>query len=155
MYDGRSKRMSGKNEIQVFTDGACSGNPGPGGWAAIIEENGERREISGGEERTTNNRMELLAVIRALESLGARSRVHVVTDSQYVALGMTRWIHGWQRKGWKTTSGSAVKNRDLWQELLELTRKHDVTWEWIRGHDGHPENERADALAREAIEPLG
>ena len=147
--------MSGKREVRIVTDGACSGNPGPGGWAAIIDENGERREISGGEERTTNNRMELVAVIRALDSLTEPSRVHVVTDSQYVALGMTRWIQGWQRKGWKTKSGGAVKNRDLWQELLEQSRRHDLTWEWIRGHDGHPDNERADALAREAIESLG
>ena len=147
--------MTGKRGVRIFTDGACSGNPGPGGWAAIIEENGERREISGAERRTTNNRMELLAIIRALGSLTEPSRVHVVTDSQYVALGMTRWIHNWQRKGWKTAGGDPVKNRDLWQELLERTRSHDLTWEWIRGHDGHPENERADALARAAIETLG
>jgi ribonuclease HI len=146
--------MSGKREVKIFTDGACSGNPGPGGWAAIIEESGERREISGAEDRTTNNRMELVAIIRALASLTEASRVHVVTDSQYVALGMTRWVHNWQRKGWKTASGSAVKNRDLWQELLEQSRRHDLTWEWIRGHDGHPENERADALARAAIGSL-
>ena len=147
--------MSDQREVKVFTDGACSGNPGPGGWAAIIDENGKRREMSGAEDHTTNNRMELIAVIRALGSLTEPSRVHVVTDSQYVALGMTRWIHAWQRKGWKTASGAAVKNRDLWQELLEQSRKHRLTWEWIRGHEGHPENERADALAREAIETLG
>ncbi|HEX9723956.1 MAG TPA: ribonuclease HI [Vicinamibacteria bacterium] len=147
--------MAGKREVRIFTDGACSGNPGPGGWAAIIEENGDRREISGAERRTTNNRMELLAIIRALGSLTEPSRVHVVTDSQYVALGMTRWIHNWQRKGWKTAGGDPVKNRDLWQELLDRSRGHDLTWEWIRGHDGHPENERADALARAAIETLG
>ncbi|MGH9461207.1 MAG: ribonuclease HI [Vicinamibacteria bacterium] len=147
--------MTGKREVRIFTDGACSGNPGPGGWAAIIEENGRRREISGAERRTTNNRMELLAIIRALGSLSEPSRVHVVTDSQYVALGMTRWIHNWQRKGWKTAGGDPVKNRDLWQELLERSRSHNLTWEWIRGHDGHPENERADALARAAIETLG
>ena len=147
--------MPGKREVKVFTDGACSGNPGPGGWGAIIDEDGRRREMSGAEHHTTNNRMELTAVIRALGSLSEPSRVHVVTDSQYVALGMTRWIHGWQRKDWKTASGGAVKNRDLWQELLELSRKHELTWEWIRGHEGHPENERADALAREAIWSLG
>ena len=147
--------MSRKREVRIVTDGACSGNPGPGGWAAIIDENDERRETSGGEERTTNNRMEMMAVIRALDSLSEPSRVHVVTDSQYVALGMTRWIHGWQRKGWKTKSGGAVKNRDLWQELLAHSQGHELSWEWIRGHDGHPENERADALAREAIETLG
>ena len=147
--------MAGKKEVRIFTDGACSGNPGPGGWAAIIEESGRRREISGAEDHTTNNRMELLAIIRALASLSEPSRVHVVTDSQYVALGMTRWIHNWQRKGWKTASGGAVKNRDLWQELLERSRNHELTWEWIRGHDGHPENERADTLARAAIGTLG
>jgi ribonuclease HI len=147
--------MTAKRDVRIFTDGACSGNPGPGGWAAIIEENGERREMSGAEPRTTNNRMELLAIIRALGSLTEPSRVHVVTDSQYVALGMTRWIHNWQRKGWKTAGGDPVKNRDLWQELLERSRSHVLTWEWIRGHDGHPENERADALARAAIDTLG
>jgi ribonuclease HI len=147
--------MSPKRDVTIFSDGACSGNPGPGGWAAIIEEEGRRRELSGAEDRTTNNRMELTAVIRALDSLSEPSRVRVVTDSQYVALGMTQWIHSWQRKGWKTASGAPVKNRDLWQSLLELSRKHEVSWEWIRGHDGHPENERADSLARGAIESLG
>ena len=151
----RQASMSRKPHVRIFTDGACSGNPGPGGWAAIIDVNGERRELSGAEERTTNNRMELIAVIRALESLTEPSRVHVVTDSQYVALGMTRWIHSWQRKGWKTASGAPVKNRDLWQALLDHSQRHEVTWEWVRGHEGHPENERVDALAREAIESLG
>ena len=144
--------MSGKREVRIVTDGACSGNPGPGGWAAIIDENDERREISGAEGRTTNNRMEMMAVIRALDSLTESSRVHVVTDSQYVALGMTRWIQGWQRKGWKTKSGGAVKNRDLWQELLAHSQGHELSWEWIRGHDGHPENEECDRLAVEAYQ---
>jgi ribonuclease HI len=141
-------------EVTVFSDGACQGNPGPGGWAAIVDERGERRELSGAEHRTTNNRMELIAVIRALDSLAEPSRVRIVTDSQYVALGMTRWIHSWQRKGWKTASGSPVKNRDLWQKLLEHSQRHRLTWEWIRGHMGHPENERVDALAKEAIREL-
>jgi len=141
-------------EVTVFTDGACQGNPGPGGWAAIVDENGARGELHGAEVRTTNNRMELMAVIRALESLSQPSQVRVVTDSQYVALGMTRWIHSWRRKGWKTASGSPVKNRDLWQMLWDCAEKHRLTWEWVRGHDGHPENERVDALAKEAINEL-
>ena len=141
-------------EITVFTDGACQGNPGPGGWAAIVDENGERRELHGAEAKTTNNRMELMAVIRALESLLQPSQVRVVTDSQYVVLGMTRWIHSWRRKGWKTASGSPVKNQDLWQMLWDRAEKHRLTWEWVRGHDGHPENERVDALAKEAINEL-
>ena len=139
------------NEVVIYTDGSCSGNPGPGGYAAIVDANGERRELTGGERHTTNNRMELLAVIRGLASLDEPSSVRVVTDSQYVTKGMKSWIHGWRRKGWKTTSGAPVKNRDLWEELDRLASPHRVSWEWVRGHDGHPENERADALAREAI----
>ncbi len=139
------------NEVVIYTDGSCGGNPGPGGYAAIVDEDGERREITGGERHTTNNRMELIAVIRGLASLDEPSIVRVVTDSQYVAKGMKSWIHGWRRKGWKTASGAPVKNRDLWEELDRLAGPHRVSWEWVRGHDGHPENERADALAREAI----
>ena len=139
------------NEVVIYTDGSCSGNPGPGGYAAIVDANGERRELTGGERHTTNNRMELLAVIRGLASLDEPSIVRVVTDSQYVANGMQSWIHGWRLKGWKTASGAPVKNRDLWEELDRLASSHRVSWEWVRGHDGHPENERADALAREAI----
>ena len=139
------------NEVVIYTDGSCAGNPGPGGYAAIVDEDGERREITGGERHTTNNRMELMAVIRGLASLDEPSIVRVVTDSQYVAKGMKSWIHGWRRKGWKTASGAPVKNRDLWEELDRLASPHRMSWEWVRGHDGHPENERADALAREAI----
>ena len=139
------------NEVVIYTDGSCSGNPGPGGWAAIVDEAGERREITGGEPQTTNNRMELMAVIKALASLDEPSTVRVVTDSQYVAKGMKSWIHGWRRKGWKTASGAPVKNRDLWEELDRLASPHRMSWEWVKGHDGHPENERADTLAREAI----
>jgi len=139
------------NEVVIYTDGSCSGNPGPGGYAAIVDAKGDRRELTGGERHTTNNRMELLAVIRGLASLDEPSIVRVVTDSQYVTKGMKSWIHGWRRKGWKTTSGAPVKNRDLWEELDRLASKHQMSWEWVRGHDGHPENERADALAREAI----
>jgi ribonuclease HI len=138
-------------EVTIYTDGACEGNPGPGGYAAIVDRKGRRREFAGSERQTTNNRMELTAVIAGLRSLEEPSSVKVVTDSQYVANGMTSWIHNWRRKGWKTASGTPVKNRDLWEELDELARKHRVRWEWIRGHNGHPENERADTLAREAI----
>lgn len=142
------------DEIQVWTDGACEGNPGPGGYAAIIDRNGKRTEVTGSERQTTNNRMELLAVIAALRTLEAPSSVRVVTDSQYVAKGMTSWIQGWRRKGWKTAAGAPVKNRDLWEELDRLAQHHRVRFEWIRGHNGHPENERADTLAREAIRDL-
>jgi ribonuclease HI len=138
-------------EVVIYTDGACEGNPGPGGYAAIVDRAGKRTEITGNAERTTNNRMELLAVIAGLRTLEEPASVRVVTDSQYVANGMRSWIHSWRRKGWKTASGAPVKNRDLWEELHQLSAKHQLRWEWIRGHNGHPENERADALAREAI----
>jgi ribonuclease HI len=141
-------------KVIIYSDGSCEGNPGPGGYAAIIEKDGSRREISGAEPNTTNNRMEMEAVIQALESLAESSQVHVVTDSQYVVLGMTRWIHAWQRKGWKTASGGSVKNRDLWEKLREQARRHQVSWEWIRGHSGHEENERVDTLAKGAIADL-
>lgn len=140
--------------VTLFTDGACSGNPGPGGWAAIVDDNGSRREVTGAEPATTNNRMELMAVIGGLESLEAGTDVRVVTDSQYVVKGITEWIHGWIRKRWKGASGKTVKNRDLWERLYSLTQIHRVEWEWVKGHDGHPENELADALAREAISGL-
>jgi ribonuclease HI len=143
--------MSESNRVTIYSDGACEGNPGPGGYAAIIDENGKRREIQGGDPKTTNNRMELLAVITALRSIERPSVVTVVTDSQYVANGMKSWIHNWRRKGWRTASGAPVKNKDLWEELHALSQQHRVTWEWIRGHAGHPENERADFLARDAI----
>ena len=154
-----SAASSSYNEAQmrrvtIHADGACEGNPGPGGYAAIIEEDGLVREIAGAEPRTTNNRMELTAVIRALGSLTGPARVHVATDSQYVVLGITQWIQAWKRKGWKTASGAPVKNRDLWEKLLDLVGRHRVSWEWIRGHAGHPGNEHADALARRAIAEL-
>jgi ribonuclease HI len=139
-------------KIEIYSDGACEGNPGPGGYAAIIDEDdAPRREVVGAERDTTNNRMELMAVIRALESLSERSQVRVSSDSQYVVRGMTEWIHSWKRKGWKTASKQSVKNRDLWERLDVLTRHHEVSWEWVRGHSGHPENEEVDALAKEAI----
>jgi len=137
--------------VTIYTDGSCEGNPGPGGFAAIIEEEGETRDVTGGDPHTTNNRMELKAVIAGLAALEETSQVRIVTDSQYVAKGMTSWIHGWRRKGWKTASGSPVKNRELWEELDALAKRHRVQWEWVRGHDGHPGNERADTLAKEAV----
>lgn len=140
--------------VNLYTDGACEGNPGPGGYAAILEAEGKSREVTGAERQTTNNRMELRAVIEGLRAVREPSVVRVVTDSQYVAKGMQSWIHGWRRKGWKTASGAPVKNRDLWEELDREARRHEVRWEWIRGHAGHPQNEKADALARAAIREL-
>jgi len=140
-----------KDVIDAFTDGACSGNPGPGGWGAILRWRGHEKEISGGEPETTNNRMELMAAIAALETLKRPSRVRVHTDSTYVKDGITKWLASWKRRGWKTADKKPVKNVELWQRLEAAAGRHDVSWHWVRGHAGHPENERADALAREAI----
>ncbi|MCP2671021.1 ribonuclease HI [Maricaulaceae bacterium EIL42A08] len=140
--------------VTIHTDGACSGNPGPGGWGAILEYNGHEKELSGSEAETTNNRMELMAAIAALEALTRASEVRLVTDSVYVRDGVTKWIHGWKRNGWKTANKKPVKNEDLWKRLDAIASKHRVTWEWVKGHAGHPENERADQLAREAIGTL-
>ena len=137
--------------VTIHTDGACSGNPGPGGWGALLEWNGHEKEISGAEPETTNNRMELMAAIQALETLKRASKVRLVTDSVYVRDGVTKWIHNWKRNGWKTSAKKPVKNADLWQRLDEAAKRHDIKWEWIKGHAGHAENERTDALAREAI----
>ena len=134
-------------DIAIYTDGACSGNPGPGGWGAILESGRHRKEISGGEAESTNNRMELMAAIAALEALKRPSRVALHTDSQYVKNGITAWIHGWKRNGWKTADKKPVKNAELWQALLEATAPHRIDWHWVKGHAGHPENERADQLA--------
>ena len=146
-------------ELFAYTDGACSGNPGPGGWGALlIAREGERvvkeRELKGGEPETTNNRMELLAAITALETLDRATRITIVTDSSYVKDGITKWIHGWKAKGWKTAAKKPVKNEELWRRLDEATQRHDVTWEWVKGHAGHPENERADELARAGMAPF-
>jgi len=143
----------------AYTDGACSGNPGPGGWGALLiardgEEVVKERPLSGGEANTTNNRMELLAAINALEALERPSSITVVTDSTYVKNGVTSWIHGWKRNGWKTAAKKPVKNDDLWKRLDEAQGRHDVTWEWVKGHAGHPENERADELARAGMAPF-
>lgn len=133
--------------VDIYTDGACSGNPGPGGWGAILRYNGVEKELSGGEALTTNNRMEMLAAIRALEALKKPCKVRIHTDSQYLQKGVTEWMAGWKKKGWP----AKIKNQDLWKELDALLGGHTVTFHWVRGHDGHPENERADALARAAV----
>jgi ribonuclease HI len=138
--------------VEAYADGACKGNPGPGGWGVLLREGGAERELHGGEPATTNNRMELTAVIRALEALAPQRRVRLYTDSQYVQKGMSEWIHDWKRRGWRTADGKPVKNQDLWMRLDELARGHQVEWHWVRGHAGHPENERADALANKGIE---
>jgi ribonuclease HI len=137
--------------VEIFTDGACRGNPGPGGWGVVFRYGETEKEIFGGEAATTNNRMELTAVIRALEALKQPSRVKLYTDSQYVQKGIQEWIHSWKRNGWKTADKKPVKNKELWVELDELRRSHDIEWHWVKGHAGHPENERADALANRGI----
>ena len=137
--------------IDIFTDGACSGNPGPGGWAAILRVARHEREIFGGEERTTNNRMELMAVIRALEALKRPSTIRLHTDSRYVMDGAAKWLKNWKANGWKTADKKPVKNEELWRALDAAMAEHKISWKWVAGHSGHPENERADALARAAI----
>ncbi len=146
--------MSRNPEVEVFTDGACSGNPGPGGWGAVLRHGRSEKELSGGERQTTNNRMEMMAAIAALEALKRPTRVALTTDSTYLRDGITKWIRGWKAKGWKTSTGSPVKNKDLWQRLERALAPHEVSWHWVRGHTGHPENERADELARAAIRRL-
>jgi len=140
--------------VDIFTDGACSGNPGPGGWGAILRIHGRERELYGGEPDTTNNRMELTAVIEALKALKRPVKARVHTDSQYVQKGISEWIHAWKKRGWRTAGRQAVKNADLWRALDEQAAQHRVEWLWVRGHSGHAENERADALARRGIETL-
>lgn len=137
--------------VEIFCDGACSGNPGPGGYGAILRYGQHEKEISGGAKETTNNRMELSGAIEALRLLTRPCRVTITTDSQYLVKGMTEWIAGWQRKGWRNSKKEPVLNRDLWEQLLELTRPHNVQWKWVRGHAGHAENERCDQLARDGI----
>ena len=137
-------------QINIYTDGACSGNPGPGGWGAILEYKGLKKELSGGEKSTTNNRMELMAAIVALEALKEHCEVILSTDSQYVRQGITQWIHNWKKRGWKTADKKPVKNVDLWQRLDAALGQHQIKWEWVKGHAGHPENERCDELARAA-----
>ncbi len=140
--------------VRIYADGACRGNPGPGGWGAILRWNGEEKEIYGGEAHTTNNRMELTAVIRALETLKRPSVVEVYTDSQYVQKGISEWLPDWKRRNWRTADKKPVKNRELWEELDKLRAEHRITWHWVRGHAGHPENERADRLANRGVDSL-
>ncbi|MBI1179467.1 MAG: ribonuclease HI [Alphaproteobacteria bacterium] len=138
--------------VEIYSDGACSGNPGPGGWGAILRYGEAEKELWGGEPATTNNRMELMAAIKALEALTRPSTVDLHTDSMYVRDGITKWIHNWKRNGWRTAGKKPVKNAELWRELDALIQRHDVAWHWVKGHAGHPENERADELARRGLE---
>ena len=139
-------------QVEIYTDGACKGNPGPGGWGAVIRSGGHEKELSGGEPLTTNNRMEMMAALRALEALKRPCRVVLYTDSNYLKDGITKWVHGWQRNGWKTADRKPVKNVEIWQALLEAAAPHQVDWRWVKGHAGHPENERADRLACDAAD---
>ena len=141
-------------QVEIYTDGACLGNPGPGGWAAILESGKHRRELTGSEAATTNNRMELSAAIAGLKALRRSCEVVLYTDSRYVKQGMTEWLPGWQRKGWRTASGKPVENRDLWEQLVAAAEPHRIRWKWVRGHNGVPGNERADQLARAAAEEV-
>ena len=143
-----------KDQVELFTDGACRGNPGPGGWGALLRLGGTEKELFGGEPETTNNRMELMAAIRGLESLKRPCRVRLTTDSQYVMKGITEWMDNWKRRGWKTAAKKPVKNVDLWQRLDKALQPHEVEWHWVRGHTGHAENERADELANRGIDEL-
>ena len=141
-------------QVEIYTDGACKGNPGPGGWGALLVAGKHRKEMFGGEPDTTNNRMELLAVIRALEALNKPCHVVLHTDSQYVQKGISEWIHGWKARGWKTAAKEPVKNADLWQELDAVSQKHEIDWRWVKGHAGHDGNEAADQLANRGVESL-
>ena len=139
------------NVITIYTDGACSGNPGPGGWGVLLRWNGHEKELCGGEVETTNNRMEMMAVIEALKAVKKAVKIELYTDSKYVMQGITEWLEGWKAKGWKTASKKPVKNVDLWQEMDALVQQHDVSFHWVKGHAGHPDNEQADELARQGI----
>ena len=141
-------------QVEAFTDGACSGNPGPGGWGVLLRHEGNERELHGGEAETTNNRMELLAAIEALSALKQPCHVQLTTDSTYVRDGITKWLQNWKKNGWKTAAKKPVKNQDLWMRLDEQTARHRVEWRWVKGHSGHPENERADALANQGLKEL-
>ncbi|MEP2737023.1 MAG: ribonuclease HI [Erythrobacter sp.] len=138
--------------IEIYTDGACKGNPGPGGWGVLLRMGGHEKELSGGEADTTNNRMEMMAVIRALEALIEPCEIDLYSDSKYVLDGMTKWIEGWQKRGWMNASKKPVRNADLWHELIEKSAQHQVNWNWVKGHDGHPDNERVDRLASDAAD---
>ena len=149
-----SAQATRRKRVDVFTDGACAGNPGPGGWGVLLRYGTREKESCGGEPATTNNRMEMMAAIRALEALSEAVEVHLHTDSQYLQLGITSWIAQWKRRGWKTADKKPVKNVDLWQRLDQAIARHEVAWHWVKGHAGHEENERADALAREGMKPF-
>ncbi len=140
-----------KERVEIYTDGACSGNPGPGGWGALLRWNGTEKELSGGERETTNNRMEMMAAIKALETLKRAVPVDLYTDSTYVRDGITKWLPGWKARGWMTAAKKPVKNQDLWERLEAALQDHDIKWHWVKGHSGHPENDRADELARSGI----
>lgn len=140
--------------VEIYTDGACRGNPGPGGWGALLRYRDQEKRLSGAEPQTTNNRMELLAAISALEQLKRPCRIHLTTDSQYLRQGITEWLANWKRRGWKTADRKPVKNQDLWQRLDAAASRHEIDWHWVRGHTGHPENELADRLANEAIDDM-
>ena len=147
--------MSELPKVEIFTDGACKGNPGPGGWGAVLRIGTTEKELSGGEKLTTNNRMEMMAMVQALTALNRPCAVTLSTDSRYVMDGLTKWIHGWQKNGWKTADKKPVKNADLWQALLAAAKPHRIAWQWVKGHAGHPENERADKLASDAAVAAG
>jgi ribonuclease HI len=149
--NGDSMMAAEKKHVEIYTDGACSGNPGPGGWGAVLRYKTVEKELSGGSSWTTNNRMELTAVVEALRALKGSCRVSLYTDSRYLKDGITAWIHKWKKNGWMTVDKKPVKNQDLWTTLDGLIRKHDIEWHWVKGHSGHPENERCDSLAREAM----
>ena len=152
VLEGTPMSSESNGVVDIFTDGACSGNPGPGGWGALLRYGSKERELFGGEPGTTNNRMELMAVIQALETLTRPAKVAVHTDSTYVQQGITKWIHGWKKNGWKTSSKEPVKNADLWQRLEQAAARHQVSWHWVKGHAGHEENERADGLANKGVD---
>ncbi|NCP18544.1 MAG: ribonuclease HI [Erythrobacter sp.] len=142
------------SDVQIFTDGACKGNPGPGGWGALLRKGSTEKELSGAEANTTNNRMEMTAAIEGLSALNRACKVDLYTDSKYVIDGITKWLPGWKKRGWKTASKQPVKNEDLWRQLSDLTARHSVTWHWVKGHSGHAENERVDRLASDAAEAI-
>lgn len=150
--NGKERRTDGPTVVRIFTDGACRGNPGPGGWGALLQWKEAERELTGGEPMTTNNRMELMAAIAALEALKRGVEAEIYTDSQYVKNGITQWIGNWKRRGWMNADKQPVKNQDLWRRLDDALKPHAVTWHWVKGHAGHPENERADGLARKGLE---
>lgn len=146
--------MSDPADVELFTDGACKGNPGPGGWGVVLRFGDKEKELSGGDPQTTNNRMEMMAAIEGLTALTRPCRVTLFTDSKYVLDGITKWVHGWKRKGWRTADNKPVKNVELWQALVEAAGRHQVEWRWVKGHAGHPENERADRLACDAADAM-